>query len=98
MSVESILEGLSQEERLALLERLVKETEAGKAPQAPEARAKEDLTVEDRIARLEQAVLGEPSPAEGCCPAGGPRRWRMRGRGRGGQRSRGRGPWSRECC
>jgi len=92
MNVEAILEGLSQEDRLALLERLIKD-----ADETPE---EQHLTVEDRIARLEQAVFEGPSPREGRCAAGGPRRWRMRGRShaRGREHSRRRGSWASDCC
>jgi len=49
MDVEKALEGLSQEERLALLERLIREAiEQGE----------ETLSTEERIARLERIVLG----------------------------------------
>ena len=78
MDVEKILEELSPEERLALLERLIKgESE----PQ------EEELSLEERVTRLEQAVLGRrwgfgpwwarrPGPrwawGEGCgCPCCG---------------------------
>jgi hypothetical protein len=47
MNVERILEGLSQEERLALLERLLK--------QASE-QDEEELSTEERLDRLEEAV------------------------------------------
>lgn len=49
MDVESILEGLSQEERLALLERLIKE--------AAEP-SEEELSVEERLERLERLMFG----------------------------------------
>lgn len=55
--IDKILEGLSQEDRLKLLERLIKGAE-----QAYE----ENLTVEERLNRLEDAMLD----AGGCC---GPR-------------------------
>ena len=48
MDAEKILEGLSQEERLALLERLLK----GAAGQ------EEDLSTEERVERLEEVALG----------------------------------------
>jgi len=47
MDADEILEKLSQEERLELLERLIKG-----AAQAKE----EELTIEDRVARLEKLV------------------------------------------
>ena len=50
MDIDKILEDLSQEERLALLERLVKD--------AAQEEKKEDLSIEERIARLEEAVYG----------------------------------------
>jgi hypothetical protein len=46
---EKILESLSQEERLKLLERLI---------QGAEEVREEELTAEERIERLEDAVLG----------------------------------------
>jgi cell division septum initiation protein DivIVA len=55
--IDKILEGLSQEDRLKLLERLIKGAE-----QAYE----ENLTVEERVDRLENTLLGGAS----CC---GPR-------------------------
>jgi hypothetical protein len=51
MEIEKILEGLSQEERLQLLERLVKDDAQN------EAKA-EDLTLEERVKRLEDFVFG----------------------------------------
>ena len=51
MEAEKILEGLSQEERLELLERLIQG-----ASQAHE----ESLSTEDRVERLEEAVFGRP--------------------------------------
>jgi len=47
MDVEQILEGLSQEERLALLKRLLKQTAE---------LDEEELTTEERLDRLEEAV------------------------------------------
>jgi hypothetical protein len=55
--IDKILEGLSQEDRLKLLEQLIKGAE-----QAYE----ENLTVEERVERLESTFLG----GAGCC---GPR-------------------------
>jgi len=51
MEAEKILEGLSQEERLELLERLIQG-----ASQAHE----ESLSTEERVKRLEEVVLGGP--------------------------------------
>jgi hypothetical protein len=51
MEIDKILEGLSQEERLQLLERLVKEGAQ------KEAKA-EDLSLEERVKRLEDFVFG----------------------------------------
>lgn len=51
MDIESILEGLTQEERLALLERLVKSMAGAETPE-------EELTIEERVKRLEDIVLG----------------------------------------
>jgi len=48
MDAEKILEGLSQEERLALLERLLKGA----------ARQEEDLSTAERVERLEEILLG----------------------------------------
>ena len=47
MDAEKILEGLSQEERLKLLERLIQGAEQAK---------EESLSVEDRVERLESLV------------------------------------------
>ena len=47
MNAEKILEGLSQEERLKLLERLI---------QGAEQAQEENLSVEDRVERLESQV------------------------------------------
>ncbi|MFQ5611841.1 MAG: hypothetical protein ACE5H9_06875 [Anaerolineae bacterium] len=54
--VEKILEGLSQEDRLKLLESLIQG-----ATQARE----ENLSVEERLERLEQLILGKPWAAHG---------------------------------
>lgn len=51
MEAEKILEGLSQEERLELLERLIQG-----ASQARE----ESLSTEERVERLEEVILGSP--------------------------------------
>jgi hypothetical protein len=48
VEVDKILEGLSQEERLELLERLVKEG----------AQNEENLSLEERVKRLEDFVFG----------------------------------------
>ncbi len=50
MEIDKILEGLSQEERLELLERLVKEG-------AQEETKAEDLSLEQRVKRLEDFVF-----------------------------------------
>lgn len=65
--VDKILEGLSQEERLKLLERLIKGAENA---------YEESLTVEERLERLENMFLGGSG---GCCE---PRIVVRRGRGR----------------
>ncbi len=51
MEIDKILEGLSQEERLQLLERLVKED-------AQKEASSEDVTLEERVKRLEDYVFG----------------------------------------
>jgi hypothetical protein len=51
MEIDKILEGLSQEERLQLLERLVKE-------EAQKEAKTEDLSLEERVKRLEDFVFG----------------------------------------
>ena len=49
MEAEKILEGLSQEERLELLERLI---------QGASRAQEESLTTDDRVERLEETLLG----------------------------------------
>lgn len=73
MEGEKILEGLSQEERLELLERLI---------QGAERAREENLTIEERLERLEssgdwgpwrwgrRAYRGPWQPAWGGCPCG----------------------------
>ena len=75
MEIDKILEGLSQEERLQLLERLVKEGTQKEAKT-------EDLSIEERVKRLEDYVFG---PRRGFGP-----RWVMRRHFSAGP---GRGRW-----
>ncbi len=51
MNIEKILQGLSQEERLALLERLLRE-------ETDEEEPKTEWTIEERLTRLENHVFG----------------------------------------
>ncbi len=73
MEIDKILEGLSQEERLQLLERLVKEG-------AQKEAKPEDLSLEERVKRLEDYVFG---PRRGFGPRWVMRRHFFAGPGRG---------------
>ncbi|GMQ78577.1 MAG: hypothetical protein BMS9Abin02_1096 [Anaerolineae bacterium] len=64
MDAEEILEGLSQEERLKLLERLI---------QGAEQAQEESLSVEDRVERLESLVGLGPTRRRGHRGHRGPR-------------------------
>jgi hypothetical protein len=73
MEIDKILEGLSQEERLQLLERLVKEG-------AQKETKVEDLNLEERVKRLEDFVFGS---RRGFGPRWVMRRHFLAGTGRG---------------
>jgi hypothetical protein len=73
MEIDKILEGLSQEERLQLLERLVKED-------AQKEASSEEMSLEERVKRLEDYVFG---PRRGFGPRWVMRRHFFAGSGRG---------------